>query len=177
MHDDVQVQLRASQVVAAVSGGGFRQSGTLLRPLLVAVVAAVGADAGVMVVAEPGLGRDPHVRLLTDVGYAARELAGWERFPRSLATPLTEAMRECRPVGVEPQDVHERYPVISQVASGRALLAVPVVVAGEAVGAAGMRMPGTGPPPSAEVLTLASLALSRALEDRARLLLAARGRN
>ncbi len=177
MHDDVQLQLGASQVIAAVSGDGFRQSGTSLRPLLVAVVAAVGADAGVMVVAELGLGRDPHVRLLTDVGYAARELAGWERFPRSLATPVTQAMRECRPVSVEPQDVHERYPVISQVATGRALLAVPLVVAGEAVGAAGMRMPRTGSPPSPQVLTLASLLLARALEDRARLLLAAQAGN
>jgi len=176
MHDDSVEPLTAADIIAALHGGRFRQSEKSLRRLLAGVVEAFGADAAVLAVAEPDSGLGPHLRLLGSTGYQPHELAGWERFPRSLSTPVTEAMRSGLPVRVTPPEMDRRFPVIAQVAAARVLVALPVKVDGEAVGALGLRMPPDHPEPSAAVLDLASLAVSRAVEDRAQLLMATSAR-
>jgi len=100
-------------------------------------VAALEADAGVIVLTtEDGA----WLEMAGTSGYPEDTVAGWDRFPLSADTPLSEAVRTRKPVALPSlADRARRFPALGHIATEyAATLSVPLVVEGAPVGAMGL---------------------------------------
>jgi PAS domain S-box-containing protein len=134
-------------------------------------LAVLGANAGCVTV----LSDDRTELLLLCIAGAVEDVAQrWQRFPLTAPVPLAEAIREQRPVVLETfAERLPRYPALAGVVSpdeNGAMVALPMVVRGEALGSLGWGWPNDRhftAQDQAFLLTLAELC-GQAL-DRARL--------
>ena len=106
---------------------------------------ALGAAGGVFVRPVD----DEWLALVESAGYPPDTLRQWERFPRSVGTPITEALEARRLVVVESeQELASRYPEIAareRAAGYGSAVAVPLSVAGDTLGALGLQFPSYAP--------------------------------
>ena len=99
-------------------------------------IAALNADAGVLALLAAD-GRT--LELLAHRGYAPERVEGWQRFPVTLQTPITDAVRTGEIVIVpSPEERVRRYPHLGASADHPMSVSVPLAVEGEALGAMGL---------------------------------------
>jgi serine phosphatase RsbU (regulator of sigma subunit) len=109
---------------------------------------AVGASIAALALRE---GDDVRVVGLRGLGTA--EAVRWERFPLDSRLPVSEVIRTGRRlVLVGASAIAQRYPELDQAGRGeRALVVMPLRVAGRTIGAIALSLPGTDGPPAAEL--------------------------
>ncbi|MBK9711024.1 MAG: GAF domain-containing protein [Kouleothrix sp.] len=99
--------------------------------------AALEASAGLVSLLSPdGAG----LEVIASVGYEAKLLESWRRFPISAAVPLTDSVRSGEVVLVETsEDRTSRYPRLAAVATQhRAWASLPLIVDGRVIGGMGL---------------------------------------
>jgi transcriptional regulator with GAF, ATPase, and Fis domain len=127
---------RLSSITEALSAAtGFDDIAT---SLLERGMVATGAFAGAVVILnEDGTALD----LAATIGYEEEQLAGWTHFPLEERTPVSDAIRENRPVVLTSTSaLLERYPNLHAFAElPHALVAFPVATADRILGAVALR--------------------------------------
>ena len=101
-------------------------------------IAAVGADAGLLVLIDSG---GTMLELVQARGYDGRQLERWRRFPADTPVPLAEAVRSGEMVIIgTPEERAARYAVIggTDVATYPASISVPLIAEGRSFGALGL---------------------------------------
>ena len=101
-------------------------------------VAAVGADAGLLVLVDPA---GTTLEVVESRGYDPRQIERWRRFPLSAEAPLSDAVRSGELVVVaNPADRVARYPALegNLPATYAASISVPFVAEGRSFGALGL---------------------------------------
>jgi len=124
---------RLQRITASLSGA---ISADEVSELVVeAAVDALGAAAGVVALRD----RD-ELLVRRHHGYAQADVEPWTRFPADAQVPLAEAIRDRELVLFESSgELAERYPDLAATAGGHeALVAVPFLFEGEAMGAMGL---------------------------------------
>jgi signal transduction histidine kinase len=128
-------------------------------------VAAVGADAGVLVLIDPD---GETLALVETRGYDVRNVEPWRRFPLSTRVPIADAVRTGEIVVVaSSEDLDQRYPELA--ARGRstypASISVPLVAEGRSFGALGLsfQRPVTVRPEDRELLLAVARQCAQAL--------------
>ena len=101
------------------------------------VMAALGAAAGVVVLADPA---SAELELAAVAGYGPREALDWRELSVASRAPLSDAVRTGRIVGLpDPAALHARYPGQPEVlerSGHRAWVAAPIAVGGDVRGGA-----------------------------------------
>jgi GAF domain-containing protein len=114
----------------------------IARIVVTKATAAIGADSGVLLLLDED-GSSLEIR--SAFGYPDEALAGWERFPVSLATPAGDAVREGRLVVISsPEEMVERYPLMASSVTGRPMgptAVVPILVGERALGVVSFSFP------------------------------------
>jgi len=128
-------------------------------------VAAVGADAGVLMLIDPD---GETLTLVETRGYDVRNVEPWRRFPLSTRVPIADAVRTGEIVVVaSSEDLDQRYPELA--ARGRstylASISVPLVAEGRSFGALGLsfHQPVTVRPEDRELLLAVARQCAQAL--------------
>jgi PAS domain S-box-containing protein len=103
-------------------------------------LAAFGADAGAIALVDED--RPDFVELFDQSGYDDTLIDEWRRFPLSLVSPVTDAIRSGEPVWVEsPTEALQRFPEWAPAlkdAPDRAWAALPVALGSRVIGAIGL---------------------------------------
>ncbi|MGI9054053.1 MAG: SpoIIE family protein phosphatase [Ilumatobacteraceae bacterium] len=123
---------RASRVAAALNAADdLPQIGSAIVDV---AGSELGASTGLLFAVD-----DDDLELIASRGHDDAQLAGWRRFPLAVAAPASDACRSGQAVVCEDHaQILTRYPRTADVAGfqGRALLAVPVAMGHEVLGAA-----------------------------------------
>ncbi|HUQ84003.1 MAG TPA: GAF domain-containing protein [Gemmatimonadaceae bacterium] len=101
-------------------------------------VAAIGADAGVLVLATP---EGDQLDVVESLGYDPRQIERWRRFPLAVQAPLSDAIRSGEVVVVVSlEDRAARYPALGNdpPVTYQASISVPLVAEGRSFGALGL---------------------------------------
>ena len=101
-------------------------------------IAAVGADAGLLVLVDPG---GTTLEVMEARGYDAAKIERWRRFPLDTKVPIADAVRSEELIVVESGDQRERrYPGIDggEAVAYPASISVPLISEGRSFGALGL---------------------------------------
>jgi PAS domain S-box-containing protein len=98
-------------------------------------VAAVGADAGVLVLLSADRSR---LDVMSARGYDEQQVETWRHFPVDSPVPLAEAVRTGEPVIVSTPTERRRYTAIDGGATHPASISVPLIAEGRSFGALGL---------------------------------------
>lgn len=100
-------------------------------------IAAMGAFAGSIVLLDA---EDNHLQVVRAQGYDEALLEKWRMFPITLPSPLSTAIRECRPIWLESrQEFVAYYPNVKDGdLRGQSWAALPLVIGGQVAGGLGL---------------------------------------
>jgi PAS domain S-box-containing protein len=138
---------------------------TIARTVVEHAAAAVGATVSSLSL----LDDDQTLRLVRIEGATPEAGRRWASYGVADAVPASEAVRSGRPVIVEDRgDLERRYPdLVSQVSQERAIVCLPLTVAGRRLGVISLSFPGPRVPDESELAFLHALAdASAAALDR-----------
>jgi signal transduction histidine kinase/CheY-like chemotaxis protein len=106
------------------------------RALFEQGLVAAGAKAGAVNLLDE---KGEALEVVDSMGYPEAVLAPWRRIPLTVPVPLTEAVREQRPIWLGSQeDWRLRYPDVDSRGIHEAAIALPLLVKGRALGAVGL---------------------------------------